>query len=88
MPIFLSYEDTAFLNDNTEWVLKIPVKEGAVLKLEQVERIVTFCRKMLGKRVSHKESELYIDASYWEMERINFFRSVIGNLAIDKVNKP
>ncbi len=78
LPVILPYKDTAFMNDNLEWILNIPGKKGEVLKPNQVERIITFCYKVSGSRVSHKESERYIDAIYLEKERLIFFKRIIS----------
>jgi len=81
LPIILPYDDTAFLEDNPIWALKLPSEEGASLEPDQIERIVTFSNKMLGYRVAHEESSKYVDSTYWEKKRIDFFRSVMENQA-------
>ena len=66
LPIILPYDDTAFLEDNPIWALKLPGEEGASLEPDQIERIVTFSYKMMGYRVAHEESSKYVDSTYWK----------------------
>ena len=75
LPVIIAYDDSDFLN-SPSFLLQLPNYEENIET--ELERIDKFLQEWKGKRVDRQAVE-HIDARRKEMERLEFFRSVVDS---------
>ena len=77
IPVILGYQDTALKDLNCDFILNIPNTEANVK--ENAQKMYSFIKDMMGKRVDYQLVRPRIDMRDLETERIRFFEEVLSS---------
>lgn len=70
LPVIVAHHDTAFMESKPSWILESPTLEHEPASVYQ--EVLDFLTRISGYRVSHSESEPYIDCRVLEQRRLQF----------------
>lgn len=75
LPLILPYKETALrATGSLWWKLEIPNCESGLLVSR--DKIIDYCNRVQGKRVSHEESAEYFDSLQVEQKRLMFLEEI------------
>lgn len=77
LPIIIGYEDTAFIHEEKEWILKVGNTEKNVV--DNINKIIEFSIKNKDLVLKNQEVEEYIDVEVIEKKRLSFFKEFLNN---------